>query len=135
MSSSSADRECRLGEMTGGIVCGCMPMLPQFFRHFVPKIATAFSSSRRSSGRGKSNEFSASTEHSAQTRSSKPRYPKSPYGDTESYVELDERKHQFKPIDGLKEGLRVWSDEVSSSDEEKALPAVAGDGIASVVRH
>ena len=34
----------RNGEIAGGLVCGCMPAIPQFFRHFVPKIKSVFSS-------------------------------------------------------------------------------------------
>lgn len=28
----------RYGEVAIGIVCGCMPVLPQFFRHLIPKV-------------------------------------------------------------------------------------------------
>lgn len=135
MSLTLTDDDCRLGEISSGIVCGCMPILPQFFRHFVPKIATAFSSTGRSSGRGKSNKFSASTEQSGHSRTSKARFPKSPYGDTDSYVELDERRHEYNPIDGSKEGPRAWSDEVSTTDVEKGLPSIEEDGVARAVRH
>lgn len=135
VSQTLTDHNCRLGEISSGIVCGCMPTLPQFFRHFAPKIATAFSSTRRSSGRGKSVEFSASTEQSGHSRTSKARFPKSPYGDTDSYVELDERRHQYNQMDGSKGGPRVWSDEVSASDVEKGPPSMEEDGVARVVMH
>ena len=33
-------------EIASGILCGCHPVLPQFFRHFVPKLVSKVSSSR-----------------------------------------------------------------------------------------
>ena len=32
-------------EIASGIICGCMPVLPQFFRHFLPKLKSTFVSS------------------------------------------------------------------------------------------
>lgn len=29
-------------EIASGIICGCMPVLPQFFRHFLPKLKSTF---------------------------------------------------------------------------------------------
>lgn len=101
----------------------------------LPIITTAFNSSGRSSGRGKSNDISASTERSGHVWSPRAQYQKSPYGDTESYVELDERQHHLKSIDSSKAGPRVWSDEVFASDEEKAQPPIDEDGITKVMRH
>lgn len=43
-----ADFVSRDAEMASGIICGCMPVVPQFFRHFLPKIKSHFSSSNRS---------------------------------------------------------------------------------------
>ena len=31
-------------EIAGGIICGCMPMMPQFVRHLGPKLRSVFSS-------------------------------------------------------------------------------------------
>lgn len=35
-------------EMASGIICGCMPVVPQFFRHLMPKIKSHFGSYRLS---------------------------------------------------------------------------------------
>ncbi len=83
----------------------------------------------------KSSDVNASTEHNGHARSSQARYPKSPYGDTESYVELDEWGHEFKSIDSSKTGPAVWSDEGSASDEEKTLPSIEEDGITRAIGH
>lgn len=45
---SVADLFARDAEMASGIICGCMPVLPQFFRHFMPKIKSRFSTDNRS---------------------------------------------------------------------------------------
>lgn len=46
--TSVADLFVRDAEMASGIICGCMPVVPQFFRHFVPKIKSHFSTDNRS---------------------------------------------------------------------------------------
>lgn len=43
-----AENFSRDAEMASGIICGCMPVMPQFFRHFMPRIRSRFSSYRRS---------------------------------------------------------------------------------------
>lgn len=43
-----ADFLSRDAEMASGIICGCMPVMPQFFRHFLPKIKSHFTSYNRS---------------------------------------------------------------------------------------
>lgn len=43
-----ADIFSRDAEIASGIICGCMPVVPQFFRHFMPKIKSHFSSYHRS---------------------------------------------------------------------------------------
>lgn len=40
----------RDAEIALGIMCSCMPILPKFFRHLVPKIKSRLSSYRRSKG-------------------------------------------------------------------------------------
>lgn len=43
-------RFCRVGELATGIVCGCLPVTPPFFKHFVPIITSKLTSlSRKSS--------------------------------------------------------------------------------------
>ncbi len=112
-----------------------MPTLPQFFRHFIPKITTAFSSGGRSSGHEKSNDIYASAEQNGHVGSLRAQHQQSQRGHTDAYVELDERRHQFKSIDKSELGPCVWSDEVFTSDEEKALPVTEDNGITRVSRH
>lgn len=106
-----------------------MPTLPQFFRHFVPKIRSKLSSGTK----GKSEKFSASTEQSG----SKPRKAKafssaatkeadSSFGNGESYVTLGRVQEvgSKAPSDVEAHG---WNDEasegrgISRDDEEKGL--------------
>lgn len=115
----------RLGEISGGIICGCMPALPQFFRHFVPKITTALGAS----GRRKAAKYSASSDQSDRIRSPKAAYAGSAYGVKDAYVELGERGQQLNAFDLAKPESRVCADEVSPYDEEKALTPIAEDGL------
>lgn len=39
-----ADFLSRDAEIASGIICGCMPVVPQFFRHLLPKIKSHFGS-------------------------------------------------------------------------------------------
>ncbi|KAI4274159.1 MAG: hypothetical protein LQ337_004124 [Flavoplaca oasis] len=34
-----------LGEIASGIVCSCLPVVPAFFRHYMPKLTSSFKSS------------------------------------------------------------------------------------------
>lgn len=36
----------RMAEVATGIVCGCMPVLPQLFRHYIPKIRKSLTALR-----------------------------------------------------------------------------------------
>lgn len=40
----------RVAEIAAGIVCGCMPVLPQFIRHFKTRVVSYYTSIRRASG-------------------------------------------------------------------------------------
>lgn len=92
-----------LGEISSGIVCGCMPTLPQFFRHFVPKIT-----SRLSSGRSNKPSAGSDSKQSAGVRMRPPR--------------ADSSSEALR-TDGTSKagGLCVWTDEVSTDDEEKGV--------------
>lgn len=46
-SSSFAEAHLRVGEVTSAIVCGCLPLMPQLFRHHVPKIRKTLSAALR----------------------------------------------------------------------------------------
>ena len=102
-----------------------MISLPQFFRHFIPKIATALSYGSR----GKSEKLSAASGQADPYPNAKVAYPRSPYDDGDSYVELCDRIQASKPFDSTKEAPKVWSDEISVGDEEKGLTPLAGDVI------
>lgn len=55
-----ADNQPSGAEIAVGIICGCMPVLPQFLRHFVPLIKTRLNSYRRAkSGAPSNNDVSA----------------------------------------------------------------------------
>ena len=93
-----------------------MPVLPQFFRYFIPKITTAISSSSRR----KATNQSASIEQSNKAQNRKAPYPWSPYGDKNDYIELGERDQQVKAFEHNQPNSKVWTREVSAHDEEKA---------------
>lgn len=40
--------------MASGIVCGCLPVLPQFFHHYVPKVRKSLTTTRRSKSQSRS---------------------------------------------------------------------------------
>ncbi|MCJ1424105.1 hypothetical protein MMC29_001992 [Sticta canariensis] len=63
-------------EMASGIICGCMPVMPQFFRHFVPKIKSHFSTDNRS----KTESASRSTPFAAN--------PVAPWGEHDEFHNL-----------------------------------------------
>lgn len=104
-----------LGEISGGIVCGCMPTLPQFFRHFIPKIT-----SRLSSGRTNKLSAGSSSKQSAGVRTRSLRADGS-----ENYTELDEQGEVLK-ADSTGKGDQlgephVRTGEVTADDEEKGI--------------
>ena len=72
----------RMAEVTSGILCGCLPVLPQLFHHYIPKIRKTLTASLRSK---------------SQTRSNDSHRPKAPQVNTwnqalvkGNYIELDE---------------------------------------------
>lgn len=101
----------RHGEICSGIVCGCMPTLPQFFRHFIPKLRSRLSL-------GKSSKVSSGSSQRQIER--KRKQSVQPHLDTEVYMELDDEV-QLKATEDKGLGPMVWTDEVPR-DEEKALP-------------
>lgn len=40
--------EIRHGEITSGMICGSLPVLPQLFRHYIPKVASRLRSHKQS---------------------------------------------------------------------------------------
>lgn len=113
-----------------------MPTLPQFFRHFVPKIRTALSSGSK----GKSEKTSASTEQSgSKPRKAKPfssvatKDPNSSFGDGGSYITLEDRRGQEVGSQASSDvGARGWSDGAwegrERDDEEKGLAPLGMNG-------
>lgn len=46
-SSSFAEAPLSVGEVTSAIICGCLPLMPQLFRHHVPKIRKTLAAALR----------------------------------------------------------------------------------------
>lgn len=46
-SSIIAEAPLRVGEVTSAIICGCLPLMPQLFRHHVPKIRKTLAAALR----------------------------------------------------------------------------------------
>ncbi|KAL6718732.1 ribosomal protein L36 [Lecanora helva] len=113
------------GEISSCIISGCMPTLPQFFRHFIPKIRTALSSGSRV----KPAEYSGSSEQIDRMKSPKPSYPRCPSMETDSYMELEGQGQGSKTFNSKVSELRVWSHEVSANGEDGLMP-IAEDGTA-----
>lgn len=122
--SCSANRTSSHGELSCGIICGCMPVLPQFFRHFVPKITSYLSS-----GKSSTDKASAGSSNRGGERMRKKSVV--PHLDTQVYMELDDHT-QLKPTEDNGVGPKVWADEVLAEDEEKALPPFAEDAITAI---
>ncbi|KAL9122378.1 MAG: hypothetical protein Q9187_001062 [Circinaria calcarea] len=80
--------EWTVAELTAGIVCGCMPVLPQFFRQSIPKASACL--------RGywtRTLHSPVSTNRSHKTLAAKPSWEThNPVGD---YLKLDERHKPF----------------------------------------
>lgn len=108
----------RLGEISSGIICGCMPTLPQFCRHVIPIIRTKLSSQK--SSQGSSDTYSKQSGRNKDSAYGTARKP------SDNYHELDEHSHDLKADDSSGVGPRVWTDEISAvsitSDEERGLP-------------
>lgn len=105
-----------LGEISSGIIAGCLPTLSQFFHHFMPRIA-----SRLSSGRTGKLSAGSPSKQSVGVRMRSPHAQGS-----ENYMELNEggtvMKGQGMGNCNKSKALRAWIDEVPD-DEEKAVSA------------
>jgi hypothetical protein len=81
-----------MAEISSGIICGCLPAVPLFFRHFVPRLRSTMGSL---TGRKKT---SASTKGTSQESSGHGVIKKSVYielsGRAASVTESQERIHQ-----------------------------------------
>ena len=80
----------RAAEMISGIVCGCLPILPQFFRHYVPKITTKLSLFYQRTRRSRSTEGS-NTIYSGQSMTHRRAGPLDLPAYSSNYLELKER--------------------------------------------
>ena len=107
-----------LGEISSGIVCGCMPIIPQFIRHFYPKIRSQFSS--RSLG----NNISSGQSGVYIKQSDRARAVSK--GGTNHYVDLDGESHQLGTCNAFSHGTRVWTDDVSATSAGQVEP-VSGE--------
>ena len=95
------------GEISGGIVCGCMPTIPQFFRHFYPRIKTHFGSRTL----GNNTSSGQSVVHAKQID----RARAGSKGGINHYMDLDSESHQLKTCNAFSGSTRIWSDEVSAT--------------------
>lgn len=84
-------------------------MLPQFFRHFIPKM--------QKSSQGSYNVYTKQSDRSKDIS-----YPKKA---SDNYHELDEQSHRLKANDTSNRGGRLWTDEIAAgsvaSDEERGF--------------
>lgn len=116
----------RVGELATGIVCGCLPVIPPFFRHFVPIIASKLSSltyTKRSS----SGELQR-LDHEASSKDSWP--------GLKQYVELPEKHNSRGHFATVRAKAENYSEGTSDSslgyDDtvhlEKGLPQTPKSG-------
>ena len=102
-------------EISSGIICGCMTTLPQFFRHYIPKIRNGLGSRSRGNETGLASS-GVYTKQSDRLRAV------SHAESSNQYTELDEQEHRLKDYDSSGKSTRIWTDEVSSNsamDEER----------------
>ena len=111
---------CRDAEITAGIICGCMPVLPAFYRHVV-QLKSRFGSGRRTKDFRTSQNYHKSKELSPSksgpsTGNSRSIVAPWEDGDVDtriiqgSYLELDDKAV------GPDSGLRVMQKEMDSKD-------------------
>lgn len=76
----------RMSEVASGIVCGCLPVLPQLFRHYLPKIRKSLIATLRSLNRSTPNDSHVSKGSRTDT------WTQAPVKGL--YIELDERNQR-----------------------------------------
>lgn len=119
-SSTSLTAICRDAEITAGIICGCMPVLPAFYRHVV-QFKSRMSSGRRTKDFRTSQNYHKSKEVSPSNSGpsiGNSRSIVAPWEDDDinnqilqgSYLELDDKAVGPDP------GLRVSQKEMDSKD-------------------
>lgn len=115
---------CRDAEITAGIICGCMPVLPAFYRHIV-QVKSRFSSGRRTKDYRTSQNYRKSKELSPSKGGpsmSNSRSIVAPWEDVDvdtrilqgSYLELDDKA--VGPDPGL-QGAKKEMDSKDIADE------------------
>lgn len=95
------------GEISSGIVCSCMPTIPQFFRHFYPKIKSQFSSHTLGNNTS-SGQSGVYTKQSDRARAGSK-------GDASHYIDLDRESNPLQKCNAFSHGTRVWTDDVSTT--------------------
>lgn len=134
---------CRDAEITAGIICGCMPVLPAFYRHVV-QVKSRFSSGRRTKDFRTSQNYRKSKELSPSKSGpsvSNPRSIVAPWedGDVEtrilqgSYLELDDKAVGSDPgFMGTQKGMEskdiadeIHIREIDDRDLESGIPRKA----------
>lgn len=103
--------------MASGIICGCMPVVPQFFRHFLPKIKSHLGYSYR----GKAESSSRGTPYAAN--------PVIPWDDYEEShklkgKDLDVVLHSLDQTSHPpQDGIKIHSRELSEGSTTHGSPA------------
>ena len=113
-----------MGEIASGLLCGCLPVLPQLYRHTAPKLSSTFNTlTRHARGRSTTDK---SSEASAFRRHPTSRYrPRDPHFISGSYTELDERS----PGQGLStdvQGRTLTASESHKFSEDIDAEALGG---------
>ncbi|KAL9122970.1 MAG: hypothetical protein Q9187_000477 [Circinaria calcarea] len=126
-------------EIASGILCGCLPVLPQFFRHYMPKLKNVYTSLRPGKAQGTSN-----TEPSSLSRSGGEKGAKDPWATDHwdpsvvkgSYVELSEREQHRMCDDSIQGGsaLAMVSTDVPKPRDYDLERDAFGNGIRKTVR-
>ncbi|MCJ1458495.1 hypothetical protein MMC28_008868, partial [Mycoblastus sanguinarius] len=123
-----------IAEIASGILCGCLPVLPQFFRHFLPKIASKISTFRQTKSPSHISKKYGSSAHTGKTASWQDPYdPRLLQG---NYLELGERDKTLGPSttihggkqDSMSDIQKDWHYPGDESSQRSDTEKEAGNG-------
>lgn len=84
-----------IAEIASAIICGCLPVLPQFFHHYVPKLTSKISTYRQKKSPGHISKHYGSSSHTTKAGSWQDPYdPRLLQG---NYLELEDRDRTLGP--------------------------------------
>ena len=121
---SSLTYRIRMAEISIGIICGCLPVLPQFIRHYISR-PSALLPSLRNPGQAKytTRPGTASSSKSMTTWHD----PESPSSQLKNkYIKLGERRLSQRPI-SITESLRNISAQALVPNGEGGVPTARWD--------